>query len=138
MKLSEQLMRGDWLYYRGRFNAFPFRVEQITKKKAGYHAKPGESRMHYIKLAEVQPIPLTDEILQRNGWEYNGEDEKFFPETWVGGGLMLQKTDDGYMIVVTSDYDDEDTNHTPFVLKYLHELQHALKLRGIDREITPY
>lgn len=135
---ANKLMRGDWLYYRGRFNAFPFRVEQITKKKVGYHAKPGESRMHYIRLAEVHPIPLTDEILQRNGWEYNGEDEKFFPETWVGGGLMLQKTDDGYMIVVTSDYDDEDTNHTPFVLKYLHELQHALKLRGIDREITPY
>ena len=85
---------------------------------------------------EIEPIPLTTEILEKNGWVYNNEDEKFFPQTWVGGGLMLKGADDcGYRIVVTSDYDDEDTNDTPFIILYVHELQHALRLRNIDKTI---
>ena len=89
-----------------------------------------------VERNEIEPIPLTSEILEKNGWFLNDEDEKFFPQTWVGGGLMLQGADDsGYCIVVTSDYDDEDTNRTPFILLYVHELQHALRLRRIEKEI---
>lgn len=138
---SNELMRGNWLYYRGRWNAFPFRVEQITKKKVGYHAEPGENRMYYLRLnEEVKPIPLDARQLEKNGWKLNDEDAKFTPGTWTGGGLMLKQEPDGdgFRIVVTSDYDDEDTNRTPFVLHYLHELQNALRLRGIEKEIIAY
>lgn len=138
---SNELMRGNWLYYRGRWNAFPFRVEQITKKKVGYHAEPGDSRMYYLRLnEEVKPIPLDARQLEKNGWKLNDEDAKFAPGTWTGGGLMLKQEPDGdgFRIVVTSDYDDEDTNRTPFVLHYLHELQNALRLRGIEKEIIAY
>lgn len=138
---SNELMRGNWIFYRGQFNAFPFRVEQVTKKKVGYHAEPGENRMYYLRLnEEVQPIPLTAELLEWNGWKLNGEDAKFAPGTWTGGGLMLEQEPDGdgFRIVVTSDYDDEDTNRTPFVLHYLHELQNALCLCGIEKEIIAY
>ena len=86
---------------------------------------------------DIEPIPLTPKILEKNGWTYNDEDEKFAPQTWVGGGLMLQDADDGgYCIVVTSDWDDEDTNNTPFNILYVHELQHALRLCGIKKEIV--
>ena len=137
---SNELMRGNWLYYRGQFNAFPFRVEQITKKKVGYHAEPGERRIHYLRLCECHPISLDTRQLEKNGWKLNGEDAKFAPGTWTGGGLMLEQEPDGdgFRIVVTSDYDDEDTNSTPFVLHYLHELQNALRLRGIEKEIIAY
>ena len=141
MKLSEQLMRGNWLYYRGRRNAFPFRVEQITKKKVGYHAEPGENRIYYLRLnEEVKPIPLDARQLEKNGWKLNGEDAKFAPGTWTGGDLMLEQEPDGdgFRIVVTSDYDDEDINRTPFVLHYLHELQNALRLCDIEKEIIAY
>ncbi|MBQ9646136.1 MAG: hypothetical protein IJV24_07255 [Prevotella sp.] len=136
MMKATEIMIGDRLAYRGQYNAFDFRVEQVTKHKVGYHAEPGESRMHYLRLHEVQPIPLTTDILQHNGWEYSDEDEKFFAGTWCGGGLILQQTDEGFMIVAISDYDDEDTNRTPFTLRYVHELQHALRLCNIDKEIT--
>ncbi len=111
------------------------KVASITKKKIGFHLSPGESRMRYVRLCEVSPIPIDDEKLARNGWRYNEEDAKFAPETWTGGGVMLQKEDDGFRIVTVSDYDDEDTNQTPFVLNYIHELQHALKLRKSKKEI---
>ena len=35
---TTEIMRKDWLYYKGKMNAFPFQVEQVTKKKIGYHA----------------------------------------------------------------------------------------------------
>lgn len=133
-------MRGNWLFFRNQVNAFAFQVEQITKKKVGYHAEPGDNRMYYLRLnEEVKPIPLDARQLEKNGWKLNGDDAKFAPGTWTGGGLMLeQETDGGFRIVVTSDYDDEDTNRTPFVLHYLHELQNALCLCGIEKEIIAY
>ena len=138
---SNELMRDNWLFYRNQVNAFAFRVEQITKKKVGYHAEPGESRMQYLRLnEEVKPIPLDARQLEKNGWKLNGEDAKFAPGAWTDGCLMLKQEPDGdgFRIVVTSDYDDEDTNRTPFVLHYLHELQNALRLRGIEKEIIAY
>lgn len=123
---AEDLMVGDYLMHYG----FPYRVIQVDGiVRDGWMIENGEEDCG-------EPIPITPEILEKNGWVYNNDDEKFFPQTWVGGGLMLQGADDyGYRIVVTSDYDDEDTNNTPFIILYVHELQHALRLRGIKKEI---
>lgn len=121
------MMIDDWVYRPACYD----RVKEIrTEGIIGNDPLRG-----IVSISEVEPIPLTEEILKKNGWEYNDEEAKFFPETWVGGGLMLQERDEGFMIVVTSDYDDEDTNSTPFVLLYVHELQHALRLRRIEKEI---
>lgn len=127
MKATE-LMIDDWVYRPDCYD----RVKEIrTEGIIGNDPLRG-----IVSISEVEPIPLTEEILRKNGWEYNDEDAKFFPQTWVGGGLKLQGADDGgYRIVVTSDYDDEDTNSTPFILLYVHELQHALRLRRIEKEI---
>ena len=137
---SNGLMRGNWLFCRNQVNTFAFRVENVTKRKVGYHTKPGESRMHYVRLQECQPIPLDTRQLEKNGWKLNGEDAKFAPGAWTDGCLMLKQEPDGdgFRIVVTSDYDDEDTNSTPFVLHYLHQLQNAIRLRGIEKEIIAY
>ena len=125
MKVKE-LMIGDWMYNciaNIRFQIYPQFFSQWYNRTEQF-------------MATIQPISLTPEILEKNGWEYNDEDAKFFPKTWVGGGLKLHGTDDGgYRIVVTSDYDDEDTNDTPFIILYVHELQHALRLCRIEKEI---
>lgn len=149
MKLSDELMRGNWLYYRGKFNAFPFRVEQVTRKKVGYHAEPGEKRMYYLRLnEEVKPIPLTAELLEKNGFKrgidrgwgndirevycltfdvdvtYQGRTETFTHEIEV-----QHKVSSGL-------WDVETTNGSRiFNLEYLHQLQNALRICGIEREI---
>ena len=126
---AKDLMIGDWVY---RLDCYDEVKETRQNGIIGLDNLRG-----LIGFSEIEPIPLTPEILEKNGWVYNNEDEKFFPQTWVGGGLMLQGADDcGYCIVVTSDYDDEDTNDTPFIIFYVHELQHALRLRRIKKEIT--
>ena len=139
MKATE-LMINDWGLYEGE----PYQIRElgtygVNRDGEDYPAvcigKPTGIGL-IVERKKIKPIPLTHEILEKNGWVYNNDDEKFFPQTWVGGGLMLQGTDDcGYRIVVTSDYDDEDTNNTPFILLFVHELQHALRLRRIKKEI---
>ena len=127
MKATE-LMIGDWV-----MNTHNQKPEQVCEIRECMVMLDYNDLYDY---EEIEPIPLTPEILEKNGWTYNNEDEKFFPQTWVGGGLMLQGADAcGYCIVVSSDYDDEDTNATPFIILYVHELQHALRLRRIKKEI---
>ena len=135
MKATE-LMIGDWVF--DNFHQAKARVNTLTRAWlwGAVEKKDGFYDDEQLRYEDVKPIPLTEEILRTNGWEYNDEDAKFFPQTWVGGGLKLQGANDGgYRIVVTSDYDDEDTNSTPFILLYVHELQHALRLRKIEKEI---
>lgn len=106
------------------------------KGSAGCKPIDDDDYVGCIWLNYLDPIPLTEEILRKNGWEYHDENAMLFPQTWVGDGLILQGTDDcGYRIVVPSDYDDQDTTETSFVLLYVHELQHALRLRRIEKEI---
>ena len=137
---AKDLMIGDWVLH----DREPYQIRQlgiygVDRDGEDYPAvcvgKPKGVGL-IVEINEIEPISLTQEILEKNGWVYNNDDEKFFPQTWVGGGLKLQGADDGsYRIVATSDYDDEDTNDTPFIILYVHELQHALMLRRIKKEI---
>lgn len=121
MKANE-IQIGDWLYYKGQFNAFPFKVESITKKKFGYHAEPNEHRMYYLRLSECKHIPLTPEILEKNG---------FVVESRYCHGEHLQycKLVDGLWIDISGE------NFFEGKLEYIHQLQHALRLCGIDKNI---
>jgi len=137
-------MRGNWLFYRGQFNAFPFRVENVTKRKVGYHATPGESRMHYLRLREeVKPIPLTAELLERNDFERKEEYEKYElhvgeAEVWV---ILRDSGDDGdlpHSLHIEGNERRRIPVHYHNTVCYLHELQNALRLCGIEKEIIAY
>lgn len=130
MKANE-IQIGDWLYYKGQFNAFPFKVESITKKKVGYHAEPNEHRMYYLRLSECKPIPLTLEILERNGWKKDGyfyRHEEFgyiqLGELFEHASLDFRKYGINYRVQTSPD-----------LFEYVHNLQHALRLCGIEKEI---
>ena len=90
---------------------------------------------------DIQPIPLTPEILEKNGFE-----KLDFSHFQIGDRRLVLDADgrwDGPLSwhwVVT----EMDTNAKgqPVVLdyyvatiNYVHELQHCLKLVGIDKEI---
>ena len=134
---TEDLQRKDWLYYKGRFNAFPFQVDQITKKKIGYHAQPNENRMCYLRPSECCPLHLTKELVERNfplNKEYQlefGREDTFYYQINANGKkwnfVWIIKKDESYLFI-------EDD---PLIkMRYIHELQHVLKLCGINKEIT--
>lgn len=76
---------------------------------------------------EIVGIPLTPEILEKNGWseDYSG---RYFPEDT---NFKLELSVEGKTVLWTINcYEYEIIR-----LSYVHELQHALKLCGIDKEI---
>ena len=130
---TKDLMMGDYISVKP--SRMPIKVAAIHHKKVAYHAVI--NKLTWVRESLLEPILLTPEILEKNGWYYNDEDAKFAPDTWCGGGLMLKGHDNtGYMVVVISDYDDKSTNNTPFILNYVHQLQHALRLRLSNKEIV--
>lgn len=125
---AKELMIGDWLYYRGQFNAFSFRVEQITRKKVGYHAEPDESRIRYLRLSECEPVPITPEFLERNGFEK------------ARSLYYLKSLNKVYLCFIEYNIANNclfiNEGLIPMPITYVHQLQHALKLCGIEKEIT--
>lgn len=130
---AEELLIGDWLFYKSQIAAFPFKVEQITKKKVGYHAEPGDNRIYYLRLSECNPIPLTPDGLERNGFVNRAQD------------LYVLTIDNGvypypsmifveYNILTKSLFINDMMLPKP--VQYLHELQNALMVCGINKEIV--
>ena len=72
---------------------------------------------------EVQPIPLTPEILEKNGFSDNYAYDNLSYATDFVGDII------GVHIVGKGGVMDE------MYFKYVHELQHALRLCGIEKEI---
>ena len=77
------------------------------------------------ELDEVEPIPLTTEMLEKNGWKYN---DMPFVQGWEQYGILLYACSSGYRI-------NCGTN-IALIIDSVHELQHALRLCGIDKEIV--
>lgn len=47
------------------------KVEQITKKKIGYHKEPRENVMHYARLWEIEPIDISKDVLRKIKLDFN-------------------------------------------------------------------
>ena len=91
----------------------------------------------YDKGVHCGPIPLTKEILEKNGFGFCDVHEGYYCQhgsVWTGWWIYED------LELAVTDYEAKwpvwlnipDTN---IKVEYVHELQHALKLCGIDKEI---
>lgn len=123
---AEELMIGDWVY-----NTHNRQPEQVC-----------EIREHMVMLAyndlydydEIEPIPLNDEILQKNGFRRVGErwgcgDE--LNSYYFGNGqdidIHLPTNSDKYMLVIRDHVSPDPEYQLILRFKFVHELQHALR-----------
>lgn len=77
---------------------------------------------------DLQPIPITAEVLENNGFSHNGN-KWYTPELFT-----LERWSKGWSIVIActcGDYVCEVCT-----IKYVHQLQHALRLVGVEKEIV--
>lgn len=137
MKANE-LMLGDFVFHEKYGNAITETIDndfgdnpsvklisENIKHKDGY--KYGYC---WCDLDEIFPIPLTPEILEKNGWEYNNYNN----ETENEEEYYVDR--DGFDIHINGEkFEIRCIDAVNIQLKYLHELQHALKLCGIDKTI---
>lgn len=129
MKANE-LMIGDWVL----FDHNPVRVAILGAAQDSLGLTVGDN-VFGQPYSMIEPIPLTAEILEKNGWEYSEYtgDEMF---TWpldddieMPFRLVVDYNGNKYWITVgVGNY------LTP--INYVHELQHALRLCGIEKDIT--
>ena len=85
--------------------------------------------MHYARLCDCKPISVTTEILEKNGWVSmkNGSGDFILTKPMVGNDATITKIINGYVMA-----------HGVFNglrIRYIHELQDALRLCKIEKEI---
>ncbi len=119
----------------------PRKIEQLTKRKVGYHLKPNEPRMHYERLHHVSPVIITADFLQQNGFMKHFSRETFHDE-YVRLGKDRERFNDeivtvclwdiGTLIKVNHQFKGYVKNiHTP-MCPYIHQLQRACAIGEIE------
>ena len=111
---SSELMIGDYISVAP--SMLPIKIAAVHNKKVAYHACI--HKLEWVRESLLRPIPLTIEILEKNNI-YEGWSEPF-----KGYNLM---------VLTNGHYSIED--HCLIEFKYVHELQHALRLCNISKEI---
>lgn len=122
MKASE-LQIGDYVNYRGQI----IKVTSLYDKGGSNEVGWSDKESVWVNGRCIEPIPLTAEILENNGFtrfgtdyilkgEHFGLDNPSIPSNYL----------DNYWLRISI-----KTVH----IEYVHQLQHALRLCGITREI---
>ena len=118
---ANEIQIGDWVY--STFSKLPCKVTYLKLHESGYASVETTNVVGVKDIASLSPIPLTPEILEKNG---------FVVESMVCHGKPLQYCElvDGLWI------DISEKNYFEGKLEYVHQLQNALRLCGIEKEIV--
>ena len=118
---AKDLMIGDWVLYNP--NVFIEDEYELTKDTYPTKISCGED----IDLAFedcYSTIPITPEILEKNGFQ------QISTNKYISSKVTIAVFAEEFLITVKS-----ENVRGMFTLKYVHQLQHALRLAGIDKKI---
>ena len=86
------------------------------------------------ELHNFEPIPLTPEILEKNGFVKKNYDNGKMWDWWCDNVLVRKFADeDIYRFIVV--FNSKHYTTMMVVGKHTHQLQHALRLAGVGKEI---
>ena len=116
----QELQIWDWITDG---NGFSMQITNVGDDYAyaTFEGNEGDPWEFDDKDEQPQPIPITPEILEKNGWERNG----IFMEKRIDENTHLRWTDICGSVLSQGNYYMCDC-------KYVHTLQHALKLCGLN------
>ena len=131
-------MLGDWVLYEHKNTEWEtesthyLRVENITSRdicmRNGDYA-----RVQCVGYGCIKPIPLTAEILEKNGFKYD-ELPKFAVNEITEKTKMTFSYHSGSRTVFVG-VNEPNFNLTSACVLYVHELQHILRLSRVEKEI---
>lgn len=124
MELTD-LMVGDYIYVGechsnmdGDYDVF-FNARPITIEDFKFWAENNWDKNDFNEF--LAPIPLTTEILEKNGFEYDPYYHNWiYDEFTINYGHLIDEEEGDYLFIWVAD--------TSMKLTYVHELQHALRL----------
>jgi hypothetical protein len=149
LKISD-LSVGDWVRCRGR-NGRIERLEVIRYDERIRVAVESDlgTMYQFVGIEDIDPIPITAEMLEKNGFTRRSSEFPIY-EYITLLGKMLRKTvvslNHPYSYIACRIEDTSKELHEPDRITvgssvdrnpiHIHDLQHALRLAGIDKEIN--
>lgn len=129
---AKDLMIGDWVQ-------FSYGIRKVTELDSFLDRICSAD----FSVGEVDGVPLTPEILEKNGWRkefdkkpymtfYHLEDEKY----WLMWCISEHTIDVQRQNKTLLDKYNLCAERVVIACDYVHQLQHCLKLVGIEKEIT--
>jgi hypothetical protein len=126
----QELKIGNLVCYNGEV----VKVEQVTKRKIGYHTIPNETRMNYARLCKIEPIPITEKLLTKR----IGGDKVTYFISHGNSMLTFKKLDDALwdVLIQVSFPNYREIRQYVYNIQYIHQLQNAYYLvTGEELEI---
>lgn len=138
---AKELMIGDWVKVKepDRYAGAQGTILSLTSREGGYY-EINISDVNYGYLTidvfneDIEPIPLTAEILRKNEFKYG-----IFPEyksnhidTQTELKITVHSGTDTVFIAI----DEPNFNLVNDCVLYVHELQHDLKRARIKKEVV--
>lgn len=141
MKATE-LMIGNWVKIKGDYGK-PLKITTIddTYNSINYFDGDAEGELT-LQLNEIEPIPLTLEILEKNGfikqnfdgWEYIHPNDSTF--SYIDYRILWRTDYDNHLFI--KKYKGSNIFATLQIsrINYVHQLQQALMFCEIEKEIV--
>lgn len=130
MKANE-LMIGDWVEVINSDHLKYVKVRNILDNSI--ITEEGEYESEEVKLTNIKSIPLTEEILESNGFVRYDKHEYSVTDSNYNYLKVRCYADTNFEI--GNAFDEEGELQAFADIQYVHELQHALRLCGIDKNI---
>ena len=130
MKANE-LMIGDWVW-----DITPVVIDAIGNEYICiYRAEYGYIT---VNLTNLKPIPLTDEILEKNGFPLDVEETNhpLYKGTEIKEYIISMPPNEYKEHLIWNGEYYIMFDSPKIRIDYVHQLQHALRLCGIDKEIV--
>ena len=138
IKISE-LSIGDWVFIDNTMDKSIGKIARIHYDSALVDCGEG----HYLGgyISQIEPILLTPEILEKNG--FDAPKAKVWNDSWYWSNrkdvaLELRESFGlWYMEIVTKEQRSglQSNRKLGIGFNYVHQLQHALRLAGVGKEI---
>jgi hypothetical protein len=126
---------GDWILVDGT----PRQIQAINKKKIGYHRKENEPRLYYARLHDVEPIEINEYIFRTSGFCVENQGTVFYAdfrcdefEIFVIPNSLGQGE---YEYILLVDAHGISNYVELFDFRFVHQLQHAIRLCGVNFEV---
>lgn len=144
---AKDLMIGDWVQVTdaSTLQKTPCQITIIREKHVGLE---GDIDAQSLPVDLLEPIPLTPEILEKNGFVFAGDGQRcmmFLSKPQFAEGLrfniyvgLKRKTIEvfaAHPIERSPNWRKSNKVYLEVCGCYVHELQHALRLCGIEKEI---
>lgn len=136
----KELSIGNWIKISGT----PVQILGIRIESQVYVLETEEADYAYAIDADIEPIPITPEILEKNGWQkiMNKDEEYYHYYNSTGDGYVKISLWDGGCGdwgVRIKNYDKFNDNeviyNNDFIFLKVHQLQNILTLCEINKEI---